>query len=76
MSLIMDAMTKVFEKEDTINTIVENMTPREKLIARITLALITNKLNPEKMQEVDKKQLEHKLETLQKMSDEEFEARR
>lgn len=75
MSIAMNAMMKIFEKEDTVNTIVESMTPREKLIARITLALITDKLNPVKMQEKDKKQLEHKLEALQKISDEEFEAR-
>ena len=75
MSLVMDAMIKIFEKEDTINSIVKEMSPREKLIARITLALITDKLNPVKMQEKDKKQLEHKLEALQKISDEEFEAR-
>ena len=73
MSIIMNTLMKAFEKEDTINNLISKMSEREKMIYKLSLSLIINKLNDGNyMEDVDEQRVTERIKYFQNMTDEEF----
>ena len=73
MSIIMNTLMKVFEKEDAINNLISKMSEREKMIYKLSLSLIINKLNDGNyMEDADEQRVTERIKYFQSMTDEEF----
>ena len=76
MSINLEKLLNIFEKEDFILNTIDKMTPREKEIISLIFGLIVNYVDDAKSSEKRKNTLISEISSLIAMSDEEWEAKK